>query len=80
MKAIAKPPHWVDTLTKAERDQWKTYLKEMRKKHPENSWRASGDKRYHRACKNGFIQRHSNIDQFMRETCVQTSSDSKIAK
>jgi hypothetical protein len=29
----------VDTLTPDERGQWKAYLKDLRKKYPNNSWR-----------------------------------------
>ena len=66
---------WVDTLTPDEREQWKAYLKDLRKKYPNNTWRLSNDKRYHRACKDGFLQRNSNIDRFVRETCVQANTD-----
>ena len=69
---------WKRALTLTEQKEYDKYLQQLREKHPSNAWRIQHDKRYHRACKDGFMQRCCNLNNFVKETCVQGSADSII--
>ena len=67
---------WKRSLTPSEQKEYDKYLKRLRELHPNNTWRDRDDKRYYRACKDGFMQRHYNLDNFVREEPpVQPSKD-----
>ena len=64
---------WKNSLPLHEQKEYDAYLHKLRETCPDNSWRLKNNNKYHPLCKNGFIQRHCNLDQFLKETCVQTN-------
>ena len=67
--------NWKHNLTPSEQKEYDEYLHDLRERYPDNSWRLNHNKKYHRACKVGFMQRHCNLDKFVKETCVQANTD-----
>ena len=67
---------WKHDMTPSEQKEYDKYLQKLRERHPRNTWRLKHNKKYHEACKNGFVQRHYNLDNFVKEKlCVQPSKD-----
>ena len=67
---------WKRSLPLHEQKQYDIYLKELRDKYPENTWRLKNNKKYYRACRQGFLQRHNNLNKFIKNnTCVQVNND-----
>ena len=67
---------WKRGLTLAEQKEYDEYLQKLRERHPDDTWRLKHNKKYHRACKDGFMQRNCNLDQFLKEEpCVQANKD-----
>jgi len=64
---------WKNSLPLHEKKEYDAYLQKLRQRHPNDTWRLKNNNKYHPLCKNGFIQRHCNLDQFLKETCVQTN-------
>ena len=64
---------WKNSLPVHEQKEYDAYLQKLRKTCPDNHWRLKNHKKYYSFCKNGFIQRHCNLDHFLKETCVQTN-------
>ena len=62
---------WKHSLQVYEQKEYDAYLQKLRKTCPDNHWRLTNNKKYYSLCKNGFIQRHCTLDQFLKETCVQ---------
>ena len=62
---------WKNSLQTHEKKEYAAYLQKLRKSCPDNNWRLKHNKKYYSLCKNGFIQRHSNLDHLLKETCVQ---------
>ena len=70
---------WKRGLTLTEQKEYDKYLQQLREHHPNNTWRDRYEKRYHRACKDGFMQRHCNLDNLLKEEPrVQPSVDSIV--
>ena len=67
---------WKRNMTPSEQKEYDEYLQKLREQHPNNTWRLKHNKKYHEACKNGFMQRHCNLDNFVKEEPrVQPSKD-----
>ena len=64
---------WKNSLPLHEKKEYDAYLQKLRQRHPNDTWRLKQNKKYYTLGKNGFIQRHHNLDQFMKETCVQSN-------
>ena len=62
---------WKNSLQTHEKKKYAAYLQKLCKICPDNHWRLKNNKKYYSLCKNGFIQRHCTLDQFLKETCVQ---------
>ena len=66
---------WKNSLQVHEKKEYDAYLQKLRETCPDNSWRLKTNNKYHPLCKNGFIQRHCNLEPFLNETCVQTNTN-----
>ena len=66
---------WKDSLPVHEQKAYDAYLQKLRKTCPDDNWRLKNNKKYYSLCKNGFIQRHCNLDHVLKDTCVQTNTN-----
>ena len=63
---MTKRYQWKMSLSLDDRKEYDKYLKQLRENYPYEHWRVSHNKKYHEACKNGFMQINSTIDQFVK--------------
>ena len=63
---MAKRYEWKMSLSLEECRQYDKYLKQLREDYPHEHWRVSHNKKYHEACKNGFMQMNCTIDEFVK--------------
>ena len=63
---MTKRYQWKMSLSLEDRKQYDKYLKQLREEHPREHWRVAHNKKYHEACKNGFMQIKCTIDRFVK--------------
>jgi hypothetical protein len=66
---------WKNSLQTHEKKEYAAYLQKLRKICPDNNWRLTNNRKYYSLFKNGVIQRHSNLDHCLKETCVQGNTN-----